>query len=36
MFLASKMQRINNGKLIKQCDNFDIWLDGGHKNMQQV
>ena len=25
------MQRINNGKLIKQCKgNFDIWLDGGH------
>ena len=27
----ARMQRINNGKLIKQCKgNFDIWLDGGH------
>lgn len=33
VFWPGRMQKINNGKLKKQCSgNFDIWLDGGHNN----
>ena len=33
VFWPGRMQRINSGKLKKQCSgNFDIWLDGGHND----
>ena len=33
VFWPGRMQKINNGKLKRQCPgNFDIWLDGGHND----